>query len=113
MSADEKAAAMAPLDMHTRDADVAAVERWMSQPRHAHVSADERIALRALSDAIAPIRARSFDDLDQVAARLYPDNPPMQAEWKRAVEVVRSTSRGWALDTPICKQERRHAREAG
>lgn len=34
------------------------------------------------------------------AARLYPDSPYLQAEWLRAVRLVRSTSRGWLLDPP-------------
>ena len=34
------------------------------------------------------------------AAKLYPDAPCLQAEWRRAVSVVRATSRGWLLDQP-------------
>jgi hypothetical protein len=39
--------------------------------------------------------------LQQRAARLWPDSPALQAEWLRAVEVVRSTSKGWLLDRRI------------
>lgn len=39
----------------------------------------------------------------QQAARLYPHNPALQAEWLRAMTVVRSTTRGWVLDTFITK----------
>ena len=34
------------------------------------------------------------------AAKLYPDDPYLQAEWLRAIRVVRTTSRGWLLDQP-------------
>lgn len=35
------------------------------------------------------------------AARNYPDNEALQRAWLRAVEVVRSTVRGWLLDNPL------------
>ena len=35
------------------------------------------------------------------AELLYPDNPALQAEWCRAVRVVRSTSTGWLLDNQV------------
>lgn len=35
--------------------------------------------------------------------RLYPDSTYLQAEWRRAVNVVRSTKRGWILDHPVEK----------
>jgi len=38
------------------------------------------------------------DPLVQRAAKLWPDDPPMQFRWLRAVAVVRSTRRGWLLD---------------
>jgi hypothetical protein len=41
------------------------------------------------------------DPLALRAARLWPDSPALQAEWLRAVEVVRSTSKGWLLDRRI------------
>jgi len=34
------------------------------------------------------------------AALLYPDSTYLQAEWQRAVAVVRATSGGWLLDKP-------------
>lgn len=40
-------------------------------------------------------------ELSKKATRLYPDSPGLQAEWIRAVGVVRSTKIGWLLDTPI------------
>ena len=42
--------------------------------------------------------------LQQRAARLWPDSPALQAEWLRAVAVVRSTRRGWPLDRPLGRQ---------
>lgn len=39
--------------------------------------------------------------LQQRAERLWPDSPRNQAEWLRAVDVVRSTRRGWELDKPV------------
>lgn len=42
--------------------------------------------------------------LEQRAARLWPDSPALQAEWLRAVAVVRSTRRGWRLDNPLGRQ---------
>lgn len=41
--------------------------------------------------------------LTEQAARLYPRNPALQAEWIRAVSTVRKTSQGWVLDRPIRK----------
>lgn len=50
----------------------------------------------------APITPKA-DGLEQIAARLYPDSTYLQAEWVRAVRVVRGTSRGWLLDRPVPK----------
>ena len=36
---------------------------------------------------------------EQQAARLYPHSPSLQAEWLRAMQVVRATTRGHVLDT--------------
>ena len=58
---------------------------------------DERMALRE------PLPA------DDQAARLYPDNAYLQDEWRRAVDVVRSTSRGWLLDRAVVRQGQRRA----
>lgn len=41
------------------------------------------------------------DPLAARAARLWPDSPRNQAEWLRAVAVVRKTSGGWLLDRPV------------
>lgn len=36
--------------------------------------------------------------LQERAERLWPDSPALQAEWLRAVAVVRATKRGWRAD---------------
>lgn len=41
----------------------------------------------------------------QQAARLYPHNTVLQTEWLRAVDVVRSTTRGWVLDMFVKRQQ--------
>lgn len=41
------------------------------------------------------------DPLTAQAARLWPDQPDLQRRWLRAVEIVRSTSRGWLLERAI------------
>lgn len=38
---------------------------------------------------------------DDQAARLYPDSDYLQAEWRRAVAVVRATARGWLMDRQV------------
>lgn len=50
----------------------------------------------------APITPKA-DGLEVIAARLYPDSAYLQAEWIRAVQVVRQSSRGWLLDRPTPK----------
>lgn len=40
-------------------------------------------------------------DLQARAAVLWPDDARLQAEWVRAVRVVRSTARGWLLDESV------------
>ena len=40
------------------------------------------------------------------AERLYPHSPALQAEWLRAVGIVRATSNGWLLDKPITREKR-------
>jgi len=62
----------------------------------AGLSCDERMALREPQPT----------ELADVAARLYPQSQYLQAEWQRAVRVVRASPRGWLLDA---KQGRRHA----
>jgi hypothetical protein len=37
-------------------------------------------------------------DLIKRAERLWPLSPYLQAEWRRAVALVRSTKGGWVLD---------------
>ena len=44
--------------------------------------------------------------LQQRAARAYPDSPALQAEWLRAVRVVRASRRGWLLDGNVAKGAR-------
>lgn len=44
--------------------------------------------------------------LAERAERNYPDSPTLQQAWINAVQLVRSTKRGWLLDKPITKQER-------
>lgn len=41
------------------------------------------------------------------AARLWPDSKHNQAEWLRAVGVVRGTTRGWVADRHPLPQARR------
>ena len=41
---------------------------------------------------------KAFTDLQGRAAKNYPDNPYLQAEWIRAVAVVRGTKNGWVMD---------------
>ena len=41
------------------------------------------------------------DKLRERAARNYPDDPKLQAAWMHAVEVLRTTRRGWVLDRPV------------
>lgn len=49
-----------------------------------------------------PVMAqRRPDPLAARAARLWPESPRNQAEWLRAVAVVRKTSGGWLLDRKV------------
>ncbi len=59
--------------------------------------------VRRLRHPLTPQRA----GLEQIAARLYPDSTYLQAEWVRAVSVVRGTSRGWLLERPVAKDSGR------
>ena len=43
--------------------------------------------------------------LRQQAERLYPRNAALQAEWIKAIGVVRSTTRGWVYDTFVQRKE--------
>jgi hypothetical protein len=43
------------------------------------------------------------------AAWLFPESEYLQREWRRAIQTVRGTSRGWLLDKPVTKQENRRA----
>lgn len=54
----------------------------------------------ALLDAPNPVRAIP-SPMQARAAALYPDNQYLQAEWLRAVKLVRSTRSGWLLDNPV------------
>ena len=46
-------------------------------------------------------KPRTINPLAARAARLWPDSPRNQAEWLRAVAVVRKTSGGWLLDRKV------------
>lgn len=65
----------------------------------AAVSAEEKAAILAIHEA------GRHDDLDERAARLWPDDAPHavhnRAEWKRAVRLVRETKRGWVCDVEV------------
>lgn len=45
----------------------------------------------------------AFDGMSIRAIRLFPESQFLQDEWRRAVGVVRKTSRGWLLDKPVKK----------
>ncbi len=55
-----------------------------------------------------PLRAKPHPGmpLAERAARNYPDSPALQQAYINAVQLVRSTKRGWLLDKPITRQER-------
>jgi hypothetical protein len=61
---------------------------------------DDKAATARLFDLIEGHKPVA-DPLALRAARLWPDSPALQAEWMRAVRVVRSTSRGWLLDRRV------------
>lgn len=48
----------------------------------------------------APRMTHDPDALRAHAQALYPAHPHLQREWLRAVDVVRTTARGWGLDAP-------------
>lgn len=45
-----------------------------------------------------PAELKPHVDLQARAAKNYPDSPYLQAEWIRAVGVVRGTKNGWVMD---------------
>lgn len=48
------------------------------------------------------VSGKAKEDLQARAAKNYPDSPYLQAEWVRAVGVVRATKAGWVMDvTPL------------
>jgi hypothetical protein len=47
--------------------------------------------------------------LQAKAASIYPHSQSLQREWLRAMETVRSTSRGYVLDTKVARIEVQHA----
>ena len=49
--------------------------------------------------------AETPEDLQARAERLYPRNAYLQAEWIRAVGVVRSTKGGWHLDRRVTRPQ--------
>jgi hypothetical protein len=40
------------------------------------------------------------DQLERLARELYPDSTYLQQQWLRGVRLVRTTARGWCLDSP-------------
>lgn len=50
--------------------------------------------------ALVPTLHEIRHPLRRRAERLYPDSLYLQAEWMRAIAVVRATRRGWLLDRP-------------
>jgi hypothetical protein len=56
---------------------------------------------------IQPLRlahtAPPRDELQQRAARLWPDSDYLQREWLRAVRVVRQSGGGWLLDRRVAR----------
>ena len=56
-----------------------------------------------LLDDEAPVQAQPRDR----AAVLFPESEYLQREWRRAISTVRRTERGWLLDKPIQKENRR------
>lgn len=61
--------------------------------------ADRGLSLWLANKPGARLHAREAADAIR-AERLYPESPYLQAEWLRAIRVVRTTSRGWLLDQP-------------
>lgn len=59
---------------------------------------DDFAARERLFDLVEGRNKPAADPLALRAARLWPDSPALQAEWMRAVGVVRSTSKGWLLE---------------
>jgi len=51
-------------------------------------------------------RPQDTQELADIAARLYPRDLALQAEWVRAIRTVRATSQGWVLDRPITRERR-------
>lgn len=67
----------------------------------AESAANDDLACRV--DVPSPDDRRGLE-LSERAARNYPDSPYLQAEWRRAVAVVRATKGGWRLDNPISRR---------
>lgn len=57
-----------------------------------------KLQVRTKKPATSPALA-----LAERAARNYPDSPALQQAYINAVQLVRSTKRGWLLDKPITK----------
>lgn len=67
---------------------------------------DQAARLEAQGKALAGLKAppmRLVDPLQARAEVLWPDSTYLQAEWKRAVKVVRSHG-GWLLDKQVARR---------
>lgn len=66
-----------------------------------HAATTAPMTLGALAKAaltVTLIKQPATEDLQARAAKNYPDNPYLQAEYIRAVGVVRATKGGWVMD---------------
>ena len=69
--------------------------------QHGRIKAYETATATDLDVPVSP------DPLLARAQLAYPDSDYLQAEWVRAIDVVRSTSAGWLLDSPAGRTEQR------
>jgi hypothetical protein len=74
---------------------------------HRRYAAGERGAERGAGGAAMKANAiqahEAREQAMQQAARIYPHSPYLQAEWLRALNVVRATAQGYVLDKFITK----------
>lgn len=61
----------------------------------------EHIPPAAARAPTSGVHSTTAGSLQQRAIHNYPDNDYLQAEWLRAIGVVRSTKIGWRLDTVV------------
>ena len=65
---------------------------------------EQAARLEAQGHALAGLKAppmRLVDTLQARAEAIYPGSLYLQAEWLRAVKLVRRTHGGWLLDNPV------------